>query len=80
MGHAHLVWLPRATSSSLLLMNLMDVYASILPTVANNQVIISRNIFMEGMSLHLSQLTSARMRSPTLPPELRYVTAKDTNQ
>lgn len=32
------VWLPRATSSSLLLKNLIDVYANVLPTLGVNFV------------------------------------------
>ena len=47
----YFVWLPLATNSSLAFMNLIEVYASVLP--------------------NLSHVASARMRSPTLPPEER---------
>lgn len=53
----YFVWLPLATISSLLFINLIEVYARVLP--------------------NLSQVTSALIVSPTLPPELRYVTAFD---
>jgi hypothetical protein len=38
---ADFVWLPRATSSSLLLKNLIDVYANVLPTLGVESLVRS---------------------------------------
>jgi len=54
-------------------MNLMDVYANVLPTfVADGQI---RKSYKGEGTIHLSQVTSASTVSPTIPPEARYVTS-----
>ena len=71
---AYFVWLPRATSSPCTFVNLMDVNAIVLPTAQGRQYLDESVMGVIVSNLHLSQLTSALIVSPTLPPEPRYVT------
>jgi len=86
----HFVWLPLATSSPLLLVNLMEVKASVLPTIdcqeeslshaESGTTFIARNL-LRYVSYQSSKYVKTKMRtaiilSPILPPELKYVTAR----
>jgi hypothetical protein len=73
----HFVWLPLATSSSCSFVKRIEVYASVLPTGCIKISILQMNRSKGKLfNIHLSHVTSARMTSPILPPEARYVTTE----
>jgi hypothetical protein len=73
----NLVWLPRATIALFLSMNFTDVYARVLPTSTRQYLHGCRG--QTRSCVHLSQITSPLIRSPILPPALRYVTLRSVD-
>jgi hypothetical protein len=64
----YFVWLPLAKRSPLLFVKFIDVKASVLPTTFNQRVCETKT---GTADVHLSQVTSALIKSPILPPEER---------